>query len=55
MEEPVLKQITFVVNGTLLLLSRSDVEPRIRGLSPEPIQRHAVEAAGTAHPMKQEI
>ena len=47
------EQITFVVNGELLRLSRRDVESCIRGLSPEPIQRHAVEVGGTAYPVKQ--
>ena len=53
MEEPVPEQITFVVNGELLRLSRLDVESCIRGLSPEPIQRHAVEVGGTTYPIKQ--
>ena len=52
-EEPVPKQITFVVNVKLLRLSRRHVESCIRGLSPEPIQRHAVEVGGTTYPIKQ--
>ena len=47
------EQITFVVNGKLLRLSRRDVESCIRGLSPEPIQRLAVEVGGTMYPVKQ--
>ena len=47
------KQLTFVVNGKLLRLSRRDVESCMRGLSPEPIQRHAVEVGGTTYPVKQ--
>ena len=47
------EQITFVVNGRLLRLSRHSVESCIRGLNPEPIQRHAVEVCGTTYPVKQ--
>ena len=47
------EQITFVVNGKLLRLSRRDVESCIRGLSPQPIQRHAVEVGETTYPVKQ--
>ena len=47
------EQIAFVVNGDSLRLSRRDVESCIRGLSPEPIKRHAVEVGGTRYPVKQ--
>ena len=47
------EQITFVVNGKLLRLSRQEVEACIQGLHPEPIQRHAVEVGGTTYPIKQ--
>ena len=47
------EQITFIVNGKLLRLSRSEVESCIKGLSPEPIQRHAVQVGGLAYPVKQ--
>ena len=47
------EQITFVVNGKVLCLSRHAVEFSIRGLSPEPIQRHAVEVGETMYPVKQ--
>ena len=47
------EQITFVVNGKLLRLSRRHVESCARGLNPEPIQRHAVEVGGTTYPVKQ--
>ncbi|MXY86843.1 MAG: hypothetical protein F4Y95_10260 [Chloroflexi bacterium] len=53
MEEFVPEEIAFVVNGTLLRLSRHDVESSVRGLRPEPIQRHAVEIAGARYPVKQ--
>ena len=46
-------QITFRVNGKLVSLSRREVELCMRGMNPEPIQRHAVEVAGTAYPVKQ--
>lgn len=47
------EEITFVVNGTLLSLSRRDVESCTQDLTPEPIQRHAVEVGGTVYPVKQ--
>ena len=47
------EQITFIVNGELLRLSRRDIESCTRGMSPEPIQRHAVEVGGTKYPVKQ--
>ena len=47
------EQITFVVNGKTLRLLRGDVESCLRGVSPEPIQRHAVEIGGTKYPVKQ--
>lgn len=47
------EQINFVVNGELLRLSRHDVESCMQGLSPEPIQRHAVEVSGARYPVKQ--
>ncbi len=47
------EQITFVVNGKLLRFARRDVESCTRGLSPKPIQRHAVEINGTMYPVKQ--
>lgn len=46
-------QITFVVNGKVLRLSRGDVESCTRGLSPEPIRRLAVKVSGTTYPVKQ--
>ena len=47
------EEITFVVNGKMLRLSRRDVESCLRGVSPDPIQRHAVEVGGTTYPVKQ--
>ena len=52
-EESVPEELTFVVNGNVLRLSRRDVESCMQGLSPEPIQRHAVEIGGTTYPIKQ--
>ena len=47
------EEITFKVNRKQLRLSRREVESCMKGLSPEPIQRLAVEVGGIAYPVKQ--
>lgn len=46
-------EIDFLVNGSPLRLTRSQVEKAMRGVAPEPIQRHSVLVAGVHYPVKQ--
>ena len=47
------ERIDCIVNGRSLSLSRGEVEACMRGVSPEPIQRHAVDVGGKRYPVKQ--
>jgi hypothetical protein len=43
----------FIVNGQRYSPTRQEVEARLRGVSPGPIYRYAVEVNGTLYPVKQ--
>ena len=48
-----MESIDFTINGRPMTLARSTVELAMRGVSPEPVQSHAVEVGGVLFPVKQ--
>lgn len=46
-------EIDFKVNGVALRLSRKEVERAMKGVLPEPHQRHTVQVGGVRYPVKQ--
>lgn len=47
------EEIEFVVNGRRIALTRAGVLKAMRGVAPEPVQRHSVLVEGTRYPVKQ--